>query len=109
VLHRTPTTSEPQGFDAGLHAAQRWRELRRWVLLLIGLAVFVELAGLPALRLTYVEQGGRIQSGQYVGLAGQRTVVAGQLAPTCPPIVLVPLEQSLVSYAREGLEALLEN
>lgn len=109
MLPRTRTTSDPQGFDAGLHAAQRWRALRRWALLLIGLAVFVELAGLPALRVTYVEQGGQIRSGTYLGLAGRRTIVAGELAPTCPLIALVPLERSLTSYAREGWDSLLEN
>lgn len=109
MLPRTRTTSDTQGFDAGLHAAQRWRALRRWALLLVGLAVFVELAGLPVLRVTYVEQGGQIRSGTYLGLAGRRTIVAGELAPTCPLIALVPLERSLTSYARGGWDSLLEN
>lgn len=97
------------GFDAGLHAAARWRAARRAILLVFSLAAFVELQGVPHLRVTYVEQGGQIRSGTYLGLAGRRTIVAGELAPTCPLIALVALERSLASYAREGWDSLLEN
>lgn len=91
------------GFDAGLHTAARWRAARRWALLVLGLALFLEAAGAPCLRLSYTEVGDRVQSGQYVGLFGVRRVVAGEFAPTCPLIVLVPLDRSIVSYAAEAL------
>jgi len=94
--------SEP-GFDAGLLAAARWRAARRWAFLLLGLALFVETAGTPFLRLSYSKVGEHVQSGRYVGIFGARRIVAGELAPACPLIVLVPLDRSIVSYAAEAL------
>ena len=94
------------GFDAGLHASARWRAARRWILLILGLALFIELAGVPHLRWTYVEQDGRVRSGQYLSVTGTKPLVAGQVAPTCPLIALVPLDRSLWSYTIEGLRGL---
>lgn len=90
-------------FDAGLHAAQRLRALRRWALLLIALAVFLETQGEPALRTSYVEQGGRVRSARYWCVTGERNWSGGEVAPL---IVLVPLERPLLSYAGSALQNL---
>lgn len=97
-----------EGFDRGLHAAQRWRRLRRWALLLAALALLVEGWGLPYLRWDYTERHGQILSARYIGLGGLRPIKAGEVDPSCPLIVLVPLERSLVAYAAEAVERLKE-
>ena len=94
------------GFDVEVERRARWLAVRRWLVLVAILVAFVEFQGVPHLRMTYVEEGGRVRSGEYWSLMGPRTVVAGDVAPTCPVIALVPLERSLWSYAKEavGLE-----
>lgn len=94
--------SNPQGFDAGVHEAQRWRWFRRWVILLTGLAVFVEIYGVPALRTSYQSDASRgVYAAQYWSVSGSRVLSPGELAPTLPVLTLVPLEKPLLSYARE--------
>ena len=98
-----------QGLDAGITVSRRWRSLRRMAIFLFGIALFAETYGTPYLRLSYVEMGGFIRSGTYAGLQGTRTLVAGEVAQTCPLIALVPLEHSLTHYAFESWEALYED
>jgi len=92
--------SNPQGFDAGLYADQHWRGLRRKVIFVIALAVFVELYGLPALRLSYQKNAAHaVTRARYWSVTGSRTVSRGEVAPTLPILTLIPLETSLRSYA----------
>ena len=100
---------KPQGLDAGITASRRWRSLRRMAIFLFGIALFAETYGTPHLRLSYVEVGGYIRSGTYIGMSGTRTLVAGEVAQICPLVALVPLERSLTHYAFESWEALYED
>ena len=90
------------GFDAGVHAAQRWRSFRRWAILLIGLAVFVEIHGVPALRTSYQSDASQgVYVARYWSVFGSRVLSPGDAAPTLPILTLVPLEKPLLSHVRE--------
>ncbi len=77
--------------DAGLVRASLWRALRRRVLFVGSIVAFVLVLGVPHLRVRYVKHQGRPVSGLYWSVTGNRTLVAGQVAPSCPLIALVPL------------------
>ena len=87
------------GFDAGLHTAARWRAWRRWALLFVGALLFVELAGTPFVRLSCSAVGGQITAAEYIGIGGRRIVHAGEVSPTCPAVILLPLDRPVWSYA----------
>lgn len=80
-----------QSLDAGIVLSSRWRAFRRRALLVASLVSFVVFLGVPHLRWTYTEQGGRVISGEYWSATGRRILHAGQVAPSCPLIALVPL------------------
>lgn len=96
------------GFDAGVHAAQGWRAVRRWAILLIGLTVFVEVHGVPALQTVYWADSTQVvyRARYWNVISGSRDVSRGELAPTLPILTLVPLERSLLEHAREALRDL---
>lgn len=96
------------GFDGGLYAAQNARRVRRLVLLIVALTVFVELRGVPHLRLSYQSQNGQVTHAVYWSVTGRRVVVAGEVAQGCPPIVLIPLDRPLVRLAAEKLNPFFE-
>ena len=77
--------------DAGVVRSSRWRAFRRKLLFVGSVVGFVVFLGVPHMRLTYVEQNGRTVSGEYWSVTGKRFLVAGQVAPSCPLIALVPL------------------
>ena len=95
---RTKTRLAPEtakdrlrSLDAGVVLSSRWRSFRRKVLLVASVVGFAFFLGVPHLRLNYVEQNGHVVSGVYWSVTGKRTLHAGQVAPTCPLIALVPL------------------
>ena len=94
------------GFDVDVERRARWLAARRFLVLLAIVLAFVELQGLPHLRLSYTRQGERMLTGTYWSLTGVRQLRAGEVAPSCPLVAIVPLDQSLWAYAEEGLEAL---
>ena len=87
--------------DLGLRRSLRWRRLRRWLVMLTLLALFVEFRGVPHFRLTDRSRP-RASQVDYWSPLGMR-----QLGGGGPLIVLVPLDRSLTTYAREGVQALL--
>ena len=100
-----------QGFDAGILRVQRRRLRRRQLVLVLGLAIAVEILGVPALRTSYTAEAssGRILHARYwAPVHGAIDLRPGQVAPNCPLIVLVPLDRSLISYAGDALRALAE-
>jgi len=102
-LDRSAARRRMESLDAGVVGASCWRALRRFLVFVALLAALVELGGVPHLRITYTEQGDRIRSARYWSVTGSRTLVAGDVAPTCPLIALVPTETSLVSVAAAAL------
>lgn len=96
------------GFDVDVERRARWLAARRWLVLIAILVAFLELQGVPHLRLSYEEQGGRVVSGTYCSVTGLRRIAAGDVAPTCPLIAVVPLERSLFSYAVDGWNRITE-
>lgn len=100
-----------RGFDAGVDRRSRYRAIRRKLVLLAMLLAFVEFVGTPHLRVSYAQPGRRgvISIAEYWGVTGARTLRAGGVASTCPLIVLLPLDRSLVSYAGDGIDSLLAN
>lgn len=85
--------------DLGLRRSLRWRRMRRWLVMLTLLALFVEIRGIPHFRLT---DRSRPQANQvdYWSPLGMRQIGGGGSKP--PLIVLVPLDRSLTAYAREA-------
>jgi len=99
------------GFDAGIRHASRRRSLRRALISLALLLAFVQFLGTPYLRTSYTEpdRRGVILDASYLGVTGSRTLRAGDVATTCPLIVLLPLDRSLVSYAGDAIDSLISN
>ena len=97
------------GFDAGIGHASRRRSLRRAVILLALLLAFVQFVGTPHLRMSYIEPDHRgvIMEAGYWGVTGPCTLRAGDVSTTCPLIVLLPLDRSLVSYAGQAIDGLI--
>ncbi len=67
------------------------------------LVCVIEFIGVPHVRVTYIERGGRILSGQYWSITGSKSLSAGDVSPECPLIAMIPLEESLVSMAATAL------
>ena len=86
--------------DLGLRRSLRWRRVRRWLLMLSLLALFVEFRGVPHFRLTDRSRPRAVRI-EYWSPLGVRREVAG-LGTRPPLIVLVRLDRSLWSYAQEA-------
>lgn len=86
-----------KNLDAGTVRASIRKYIRRRVVLLVLCVAFVSHLGIPHIRINYVEQRGRIQSAEYWGVTGWRSIRAGEVAPTCPLIALVPFDRSMIS------------
>jgi hypothetical protein len=80
-------------------AASCWRAFRRFALMAACLIAFLELAGVPHLRVSYQSQAGHILVANYWSVMGRERVVAGQVAQGCPLIVVLPLKRSVLTHA----------
>lgn len=98
-LDRSAARRRMESLDAGIVGASLWRAFRRVLIFAALFASLIEFGGVPHLRVSYVKQGGIIRAARYWSVTGPRIVTAGEFAPTCPLILLVPLEKSLASYA----------
>ena len=85
--------------DLGLRRSLRWRRVRRWLLMLTLLALFVEFRGVPHFRLTDRSRPRAVRI-EYWSPLGMRDVAGLGMRP--PLIVLVRLDRSLWSYAQEA-------
>lgn len=103
MMHSSPALAQ---VTDGMERQQARRRLRRTLLLLTAALLFIEFAGVPHMRVTYTYTGrssaSRMLAAQYWGPFGGKPAQAGQYGEGCPLIVLIPLEKSLVSYAREA-------
>ncbi len=90
---------EEELMDLGLRRSLRWRRVRRWLVMLTLLGLFVEFRGVPHFRLSDRSRprGGQVE---YWSPLGVREM--GEGGPTPPLIVLLRLDRSLWSYAREA-------
>lgn len=97
------TRSLEERMDLGLRRSLRWRRVRRWLVMLTLLALFVEFRGVPHFRLTDRSRP-RASQVDYWSPLGMRQLGGGGSKP--PLIVLVLLDRSLTAYAREAGTAL---
>ncbi len=102
-LDRRAAKRRLECLDAGIVRGSDWRAFRRMVLFVAMIVCVVEFIGVPSLRVTYTERGGRILSGQYWSITGSKTLSAGDVSSECPLIAMIPLEESLVSMAVTAL------
>lgn len=93
---------QPDVFDRGVWVRSRWRALRRGLISVVLVALFVENFGLPEVRL---RDGSRGRSVVYLGVQGQRS--SGR-SMTAPLVVLRKLDRPLVDYAADAIDGLLE-
>ena len=89
--------------DAGLNRSLFLRAWRRRAVMLILCALFVEFCGLPGVR---IDQGPNGAQARYLCVDGMRRLSTSVTGRETPLIVLVPLERSVLSYARGAGESL---
>lgn len=89
-------------FDQGVWGRSRWRAVRRQILFVALLYVFVDTQGLPEVRLRASDRG---PTAAYLGLGGVRyprpSSEGRRLAE--PLVVLRPLERPLWTYGRSAI------
>ena len=90
------------GFDAGLYRRSFFRSARRKLLAAGLLVAFVEILGVPQIRLSHGDHGKRAA---YLGITGVEEAPRNRIGAE-PLVRLVPLPRSVISYAREGIERL---
>jgi len=94
--------SDPLGVSGSRPGLARSRNL---LVIAVVLALFVEIAGLPHLRVSYEYRGRAsdptIISAQYLSITGMRRVGFTEMPSGSMPLVaLLPLERSLIDYGR---------
>jgi len=85
---------EEDGFDLGLRRNLRNRKIRRWIIMVTIVVAFLDIKGMPHVRLTDPERTPR-HAIQYWSVTGTRQFHG----PNTPLIVLIPMEHSVFHTA----------
>lgn len=107
-----PAGHEPGPSPAPAYPSPWIRLARRWLIIVLLVAGFVEFCGLPYLRVTYRYNGSSESpiyiDGTYWSFVGKRHVMAGEHAEGLPLLLMIPMDQSLFTHATEALTGLWE-
>lgn len=86
-------------FDLGLRRNMRWRTARRWILMAVLVGGFLELQGIPHVRL-----GGERHGYSYWSVTGESQ--ARMHSRVAPLIAVLPLERPLIEHAEAAFRSL---
>ena len=103
----TPDTATNMEQAGLMHRRTGWMRLKRFLLLVAIIAVFIEFMGLPHLRVSYDYRGPAddptIIAARYWSVTGTREVHYLEIGDRMPLVALFHLDRSVLAYGRDAV------